>query len=183
LTRWKVGQIHNRQSNRTRLFATRCNRFGDSGAAWPSGPHSKGTVFYAPKVATGFSPEWNGTKIRVVWEVLAWERPLGTQHRLEAYATLTFRSVKRCLKSSCREIRGPTATTPTGQCSIGFQPVSGFPTGNIWEIASQPLNPRPIWKQRSGLKPWAESSSPFAARPFRPAISQNHPGTISMRPV
>jgi hypothetical protein len=46
--------------------------------------------------------------------VLTWERPLGTQHRLEAYATLTFRSVKRCLKSTCRELRGPTATTPTG---------------------------------------------------------------------
>jgi hypothetical protein len=31
--------------------------------------------------------------------------------------------------------------------------VSGFPTGNILEIASQPLNPGPIWIQRSGLKP------------------------------
>jgi hypothetical protein len=75
--------------------------------------------------------------------VLARGRPLGTQHRLEAYAyaTLTFRSVKRCLKSTCREVRGPTATAPAGECSIGFQPVSGFPTGNISEIASQPLDP------------------------------------------
>jgi hypothetical protein len=36
---------------------------------------------------------------------LAWERPLGTQHRLEAYGTLTFRSVKRCLKKHLREVR------------------------------------------------------------------------------
>jgi hypothetical protein len=46
--------------------------------------------------------------------VLARERRLGTQHRLEAYATLTFRSVKGCLKSTCREVHATTATTPTG---------------------------------------------------------------------
>ncbi len=45
--------------------------------------------------------------------------------------------VKRCLKS--REVRGPRQHVEANVHS--FQPVSGFPTGNILEIASQPLNP------------------------------------------
>ena len=49
---------------------------------------------------------------------------LWTLHRLEAYATLTLRSVKRCLESTRREDHEPKPTTPTGQCSISFQPVS-----------------------------------------------------------
>ena len=34
-----------------------------------------------------------------------------TAHRLEAYATLTFRSVERCFKITCWKVREPTVTT------------------------------------------------------------------------
>jgi hypothetical protein len=72
--------------------------------------------------------------------VIAWERPLGTQHRLEAYATLTFRSVKRCLKKHLPE--GPrTNVNHADRLMIGVGRANAPPPSEPdWQFSSVRLS-------------------------------------------
>jgi hypothetical protein len=106
-----------------------------------------------PEGARGLSQGLNGAKIRAVWDrsaprkrTVAISPGFQPRHRLEAYATLTPSRDGRGARNPRQKAFRRALDTPEDQCSIGFQPVSGFATGNTLEImhASQPLNPQPL---------------------------------------